>query len=129
MKKTILATVTAVILGTTLSGLALAKGGDYGRGDHNPVERMSQALQLTDEQKVQLEELFAGQSEQRQQMRDQMQAQIDQILTPEQIELKAQMQAAHGDRDGHRQGGHGHEGRGHGEKGGMDGERRQGNCH
>lgn len=128
MKKTILATVTAVVLGTTISGLALAKGGDFGRGDHNPVERMSQALELTDEQKVQLEELFAGQSEQRQQLRDQFQSQIDEILTPEQIELKAQMQAPHGDREGHRYGHHGDRDGGH-EGRGMDDDHGRGKCH
>ncbi len=113
MKKTIIASTVAIVLGATASGLAVAKGGDFG-GEHSPVDRMSQQLQLTDEQKTQLEELFAQKREMRQQMRDQMQTEIDSILTPEQIEMKKQMLSHWGGEEGrghhHRDGNHGHNG-------------------
>lgn len=95
MKKLILATTIAIALGVGITGVAMAKEGDYGR-HQNRVERMSQALELSTEQQAQLEEIFASKSEKRDQMRDQMQAQIDQILTPEQLELKQKMMERRG---------------------------------
>ncbi len=107
MKKLILATTTAIVLGAGITGIVMAKEGDYGR-HQNRVDRMSQALELSTEQKAQLEEIFLSKSEQREQMRNEMQAQIDQILTPEQLELKQRMQERRGkDRMGdHQEKGH-----------------------
>lgn len=104
MKKLILATTTAIVLGVGITGVVMAKEGDYGHYE-NRVERMSQALELSTEQKAQLEEIFASKTKERDQMRDQMRAQIDQILTPEQLERKQKMyeRSNKGDMDYHHQ--------------------------
>ena len=134
MKKTLLATLTAVTIATaSIAGIAYADGG---KGPEGAVERLTEKLGLTTEQQAQLKVLFDQRiadrkamqenltQEQRENMRenardgmrDQMHAQIKSVLTEEQLAKFDQMHAnegkgkGKGDRHERGEGGHGGKG-------------------
>ena len=80
--------IVALALFTT-SALAAHPGHRGGEGRH--LDRMEKQLDLSTEQRQQLEALFAEQREQRQALREQKQASMQTILTAEQQEKMAEM--------------------------------------
>lgn len=138
MKKTLIATLTAVTLTAgAISGGAFAHKG--GKGPEGAVERLTERLNLTEEQQVQMKEIFdqkildrknmmeSTTAEQRENLREnardamkaQTESQIKALLTPEQVALFDQMHAekeARGDREHKGKKGHG-EGKGWGKRG------------
>ena len=138
MKKRLIATLTAVTLTAgAISGVALAHKG--GKGPEGAVERLTERLNLTEEQQVQMKEIFdqkildrknmmeSTTAEQRENLREnardamkaQTESQIKALLTPEQVALFDQMHAekeARGDREHKGKKGHG-EGKGWGKRG------------
>lgn len=141
MKKTIIATLTAVTLTVgAISGVAYAHKGS--KGPEGAVERLTERLNLTTEQQSELQAIFdqklldrknmheSTTAEQRENLREnaregmktKMEADIKALLTPEQVALFDQMHAekeARGDREHKGKKGHG-EGKGkrggHGEE-------------
>ena len=130
MKKTLLATLTAVTIATaSITGIAYADGG---KGPEGAVERLTEKLGLTVEQQAELKVLFDQRAadrkamqenltqEQRENMREnardgmreQMHAQIKSVLTEEQLAKFDQMHANEGKGDRHERGEGGHGGKG-----------------
>ena len=135
MKKTIIATLTAVTLTVgAISGVAYAHKGS--KGPEGAVERLTERLNLTTEQQTELQAIFDQKlldrknmhenttAEQRENLREnaregmkaKMEADIKALLTPEQVALFDQMLAekeARGDREHKgkwgKRGGHGEE--------------------
>lgn len=104
MKKTLLVTLTALSIGVGLTGAAYAKDGyKHGKG-YNPVERMAEMLELDQDQISELETLYAAHREERKEMHEQFQAQLDSILTAEQRETKSEMMKKHQSMKGHHMG-------------------------
>ena len=118
MKKTIIATLTALTLTTSIVSGAL-----YASGSKSPqaqVEKLTQRLNLDDAQQTELLEMFSNRADMRDQMkekltkeqrkemkktaregmRDQMHKDIKSILTTEQIAKFDQMHADKGEKHG-----------------------------
>ena len=122
MKKTVAALALSAIL-IPAAVIAGSYSGD--RGEHR-AERMAQHLQLDEQQRAEMQTIFAEQREQRRAMREAMRSQtqerISKVLTPEQ---QAKWQAFRENRKhracnhrgkGHKGYGHGHNGRGEGRR-------------
>lgn len=130
MKKTIIATLTAVTLTVgAISGVAYAHKGS--KGPEGAVERLTERLNLTTEQQSELQAIFDQKlldrknmqenttAEQRENLREnardgmkaKMEADIKALLTPEQVALFDQMHAEKGD-DDHEREERGHKGKG-----------------
>jgi len=81
MKKTLI----ALTLAAAIPAAVLASSGERGPHDRGPnVERMSEMLDLSDEQRTQLRALFEEQAAEREAMRNEMRARMSKLLTPEQ---------------------------------------------
>jgi len=84
MKKTIV----ALMLSATLIPAAVFAGSHYGDKIEHRVERMTEQLQLNEQQRVEVQKIFEEQYEKKRAMREQMraetQARIGKVLTPEQ---------------------------------------------
>lgn len=140
MKKTIIATLTAVTLtAAAISGAVYAHKG--GEGPEGGLGRLTEKLNLTTEQQAQLKTIFDQKmldrknmhenttAEQRENLREnaregmkaKMEADIKALLTPEQVALFDQMHAEEG--ADHERGARGHKGEGKGKRGGQDGEK------
>ena len=108
MKKTLIALTLAAVLPAAV----LASGSERGERHHGPdIERLSEQLELSDEQRSRMRALFEEQATKRRAMRDEMRSRMAEVLTPEQ---QSKMKEMHEDRREHRREGYGrrHGGRG-----------------
>lgn len=107
--QTISKTIFSLAAVTLLSFGAFAADGGHRHGGRG-FERMAQHLSLTESQQSQLKPIFEAQKAQRKQLRQQFQAQMRAILTPEQVaqldQHKAERRAerAEGGREGWKRG-------------------------
>ena len=108
MKKTL----AVLALGAILIPAAVLAGGHYGdhRGEKR-IGRMTEELQLSDQQRAEIEKIFQAQQEQRRALREQTREQIGNVLTPEQ---KKKWEQHMEERRQHRCD---HDGKGYGRKG------------
>lgn len=120
MKKT----VAALALSAILIPAAVIAGSYYGDRGEQRAERMAEHLQLNEQQRAEMQNIFAEQREQRRAMRKEMRSQtqerIGKVLTPEQQakwqehrENRKQRACEHRGK-GHKGYRHGHHGRGEG---------------
>lgn len=100
LTKTLLSVAAAGIL--SFGAFAAEGPRHHGHGHGGGLQRMQQTLNLSDEQLNQLKPVFEAQRAQQKQMREQMKAQFDSILTADQ---KAQLEAFRAERkEGKREG-------------------------
>lgn len=107
MKKTI----AALALGAILIPAAVIAGSQHGEyRSEKRVERMTEQLQLTDQQRIEIEKIFKEQHAKRRALHEQTREQVSNVLTPEQQakwqQYKEDRKKRHCDRGGK---GHGHE--------------------
>jgi Spy/CpxP family protein refolding chaperone len=100
MKKT----VAAMALGAILIPAAVIAGGHY--GEHR-AERMTEKLQLTEQQQTEMKKIYDEQREQRRALREQSQKRFNDMLTPEQQAKWQQLRDERGQRFCDRDGRHG----------------------
>ena len=89
MKKTLLA--TTLLLTTGLSGILMAAPGNDAPPRERGFERMAEELQLTDEQKTQLQQIREEESEKFKTLRAESKARFDAVLTAEQRQKMEEM--------------------------------------
>ena len=80
----------AIILLTIFTTTAFAYGPGH-KGGERMLEHMSEKLELTDEQKGELQIIFDAQGEKMRALHDETQEKINAVLTPEQQEKMAKM--------------------------------------
>jgi len=96
MKKTLL----ALTLAAAIPAAVLASSDDRGRPHRGPdLERLSERLDLSAEQRTQISALFEEQAAEREAMREKMRARMAEVLTPQQ---QARMKEMREDRREHR---------------------------
>ena len=78
-------TLIALTLAAAIPAAVLAASGERGPHHRGPnLERMSEMLDLSDEQRTQMRALFEQQAAEREAMREKMRARMTELLTPEQ---------------------------------------------
>jgi len=102
MNKTITAVTFAALAAVMIPVEADAAGGGWGRGGGDRVARLAERLELSDEQRGQVEVLFAEMRERREALREEQRERLDEMLTEEQRAQLDEMRAS---------------GRGHGRRG------------
>ncbi|WP_151702214.1 hypothetical protein [Nitrincola alkalilacustris] len=105
MKKSFKTGIALLVAGMMFSGIALANEGKRGEHGERHLQKMQERLDLSDAQVEQLRESWKVQRESRMEKREEMRAQLADILTPEQLEkMDEQRSRWHkgGDRDGKR---------------------------
>jgi Spy/CpxP family protein refolding chaperone len=81
MKKT----VTALLLGAALIPVAVFAGSHFGdKRDGHRLERMTETLQLSEQQQAEVQKIFQAQREKRQALREESRNMIDAVLSEEQ---------------------------------------------
>lgn len=100
MRKAILAIALSAAIPAAIAAGGIASQGEVGPSYGPKVERLAQKLNLTDEQKTQLESIFAEQGEKRQALREETRARMQEVLTAEQLtqldEMRQQRKGRHG---------------------------------
>lgn len=99
MKKTVLAIALSLAIPAAVA-VGLGSPGEAGVPRGPNVERLAQTLDLTDQQKTQLEAIFAEQGEKRRALREETRARMQEVLTAEQLTQLDEMRQ-------HRKGRHG----------------------
>ena len=88
LKKTLIGTTLVSLL--AVSGLSLAGGGPRHDGPGQRLERLSEALSLTDAQRTAVEDIFREQGQAMRQLHVETESKIASVLTEEQeVKLKA----------------------------------------
>jgi protein CpxP len=88
MKKTLIAAAASAVI---LPVVILAAPGHWAKHGDHMIERMSEKLELTAEQKSQVEALFKEQHEKRKALHEETHARLTEILTNEQEAKLGQM--------------------------------------
>ena len=120
--------IIALILAAAIPTAVFAAKSESGMYKHNPqarMERLSEKLDLTDEQKTRLEVMFEEQRVQRKAMREamrtKMHANMAEVLDDEQMQKMTEMHENRKNRKNGKNGkGHGRHGHGHGHGKGQD---------
>lgn len=99
MKKTFLAIALSFSIPAAVA-FGLGSQDEYGLSRGPSVDRLAQALKLTDQQKTQLEAIFAEQGEKRRALWEETRARMQEVLTAEQLTQLDEMRQ-------HRKGRHG----------------------
>jgi len=100
MKKTALAIALSFAIPAAIAAGGMGSESDIGPPHGPNVERLAEKLNLTDEQKTQLESIFAEQGEKRRALREETRTQMQEVLTAEQLtqlnEMRQQWKGRHG---------------------------------
>lgn len=86
------------IAALALSGLILPFGAMAGPGHADHMDRLAERLELTPEQKLQVESILTEQKEKRKALREETRARLSEILSPEQMERFDKKRGCHGKR-------------------------------
>ena len=97
MNKTLIAVALSLAIPTAIAA-GLAAAGEYGPPRGPKLERMTQVLGLSDEQRTQIESVFETQGEKRQALREETRTLIRAILDEEQQAKMAEMRQSRKER-------------------------------
>lgn len=90
--------VLTLILSISPLAVAVAEQGDDLGRQQRRIDHLSKELNLTEEQKPQLEAIFTQQREKRKALREETRTRLQQVLSPEQMTKLDEMRKKHHDR-------------------------------
>ena len=104
--------ITALLLGATLIPAVVIAGGHFGeKRDGHRLERMTEHLQLNEQQQAEVKQILDAQREQRRALREETQQRIQSVLSEEQRATMAKHREQRRKRSCDHEEGKGHHGR------------------